>query len=438
MSLAVALPDVATLSPDGDLSFAQFHQGQRKAYHSTARFTLVLAGTQGGKTAAGPPWLLKQVSERGVGDYMVVAPNFTLMEKKALPEFLRLFRDTLQLGEYKTQQRKFVFSHDGIRRILGHDSPVPVQIYFGYGENPDSLESATLKACWVDEGGQKSFKRDSWDALLRRLSIEEGPVLLTTTPYTLGWLSELHEQASDPRSGVSVINFPSIANPRFPRAEWDRARRSMPAWKFNMFYRGIFERPAGVIYDCWDRRANVIPHMDIPAHWERFLGLDFGGVNTCGIFVAKELNDAGEATGRYIGYREYLAGSKTAAGHARDLLKGEPRIPTAVGGAKSEGQWRDEFAASGLGVYPPVVTEVEVGIDRMYSMIVPNDADQRQFVVLDSLTGFIDQVLDYSRELDENGEPTEKIEDKETYHYLDAARYLLSYLAGGYDGSWVA
>lgn len=437
MRLGVALPDVAELSPEGDLLFTQFHQGQRLAYHSEARFTLVLAGTQGGKTAVGPPWLFRQILQRGVGDYMVVAPNFSLMEKKALPEFLRLFRDTLNLGEYKTQHRKFGFSPEGMRSI-GMDPIVPIQIYCGYGENPDSLESATLKAAWVDEGGQKAFKRDSWDALLRRLSIEEGPVLLTTTPYTLGWLSELHEQASDPKSGVAVVNFPSIANPRFPRSEWDRARRSMPAWKFNMFYRGIFERPAGMIFDCWDRQANVIPHMDIPAHWERFLGLDFGGVNTCGIFVAKEQDQDGQATGRYIGYREYLAGSKTAAGHARDLLKGEPRTPTAVGGAKSEGQWRDEFAASGLGVYPPVVTEVEVGIDRMYSMIAPTDAGVRQFVVLNSLSGFIDQVLDYSRELDENGEPTEKIEDKETYHYIDAARYLLSFLAGGYDGSWVA
>jgi hypothetical protein len=354
-----------------------------------------------------------------------------------MPEFLRLFRDTLQLGEYKAQDRKFIFSSGGMRR-LGMDPLIPVQVYFGYGENPDSLESATLKAAWVDEGGQKGFKRDSWDALLRRLSIEEGPVLLTTTPYTLGWLSELHEQANDPSTGIRIVNFPSIANPSFPRSEWERAKRSMPAWKFNMFYRGQFERPAGLIFDCWQREGNVIPTMTIPDHWERFLGLDFGGVHTAGIFVAKELDAANVPTGRYIGYREYLAGGKTAAGHARDMLKGEPRMPVAVGGSKSEGQWRDEFAAGGLGVYPPVVTEVEVGISRMYALMAPDEQNLRRFVVMDSLTGFLDQIMDYSRPVDENGEPMEGIEDKETYHYLDAARYILSFLAAGLDGGWVA
>jgi hypothetical protein len=255
---SIAVPDVAEITPDGDLSFAQFHQGQRLAYHSKARFTLVLAGTQGGKTAVGPPWLLKQIQERGPGDYMVAAPNFTLMEKKALPEFLRLFRDCLHLGDYMAQTRKFVLSQEGMRRLFGYASMVPTQVYFGYGENPDSLESATLKAIWIDEGGQKAFKRESWDAILRRLSIEEGPVLLTTTPYTLGWLSELVKNADE--LGVAVINFPSIANPKFPRTEWERAKRELPAWKFNMFYRGIFERPAGLVLDCWSDE-NVIPRL---------------------------------------------------------------------------------------------------------------------------------------------------------------------------------
>jgi hypothetical protein len=432
---SIAVPDVAEITPDGDLSFAQFHQGQRLAYHSKARFTLVLAGTQAGKTATGPPWLLRQIKEHGPGDYMVAAPNFTLMEKKALPEFLRLFQDCLHLGDYKAQVRKFVLSQDGMRRLFGYASMVPTQVYFGYGENPDSLESATLKAIWIDEGGQKAFKRESWDAILRRLSIEEGPVLLTTTPYTLGWLSELVKNADE--LGVAVINFPSIANPKFPRTEWERAKRELPAWKFNMFYRGIFERPAGLVLDCWSDE-NVIPHMVIPAHWPRFLGLDFGGVNTAGLFIAKELNADHEPTGRYIGYREYHAGGKTAAQHARDLLAGEPMLPTAVGGSKSEGQWRDEFTASGLGVWPPVVTEIEVGINRMYAMIAADERGVRRFVVLDSLKGWIDQVQSYARELDERGEPTEKIEDPHAAHFMDAGRYILGFLAEGGDGSWVA
>lgn len=428
------LPDTAQVTMrDGlpRLAYQSFHQGQREAYWSTARTTLVLAGTQGGKTAVGPPWLLRQIKEHGPGDYIVAAPTFALMEKKVLPELLRLFRDTMKLGEFKTSPvRKFVFSEAAMQRMFGPGPHLPVQVFFGYGEDPDSLESMTARAAWLDEPGQRKFKRESYEAIMRRLSIEQGPVLMTTTPYLLGWLSELVTNAD--RLGVKVINFPSIANPQFSRSEWNRAKAALPPWKFNMFYRGIFERPAGMIYDCWSAE-NVIPHMAIPEHWPRFLGLDFGGVNTAGLFVAKELRDTGEPSGRLIGYRDYHAGGKTADGHTRDLLKGEPATPTAVGGSRSEGQWRAEFAAAGLGVYPPVITEIEVGIDRVYGLI-----KSRRFVVLDSMKAFIDEVLDYTRVLDDAGEPTEKIEDKEQYHRMDSARYILSFLAGGLDGSWVA
>lgn len=426
MVAALVLPDIATLTPRGVLDFSAFHEGQRRAFWSEARFTLVLAGTQGGKTCVGPPWLVKQMTERGPGDYMIVAPTFPLMEKKVIPEFRRLFVECMDLGDYKLSPlRHFLLSPAGERRLWGGRQTTPTRVYFGYGEDPESLESATIKAAWVDEGGQRKFKRESWDALLRRLSIEQGPVLLTTTPYQLGWLSELHEKANDPASSVVVINFPSIANPRFPHEEWERAKRDLPGWKFRMFYEGRFERPAGLIYDCFEERRHLIPSFVVPADWPRFLGLDFGGVHTAAIGLARELAE-GEPTGRYVAYREYLAGGRTAKQHAAHLLAGAPRSPQAVGGSKSEGQWRREFAEGGLGIAEPPISDVEVGIQRVYGMLARDE-----LVIMDHLAGLIDEMRSYSRVLDERGEPTEAIADKETYHRLDALRYVCAWLKRG-------
>jgi hypothetical protein len=39
-----------------------------------------------------------------------------------------------------------------------------------------------------------------------------------------------------------------------------------------------------------------------------------------------------------------------------------------------------------------------------------------QILVFEDLHGFLDELQSYSRELDEMGEPTEKIEAKETFH----------------------
>ena len=52
-------------------------------------------------------------------------------------------------------------------------------------------------------------------------------------------------------------------------------------------------------------------------------------------FLAQE-RATGKPTGRYVAYREYLAGGRTIKQHAEAWLKDEPRRPTMIGGSKSE------------------------------------------------------------------------------------------------------
>ena len=410
---ATPLGALAEVTPRQNLRL-NFHDGQARAFWSESRITLVLAGTQSGKTTVGPPWLWRQIQRGGPGDYLVGSPTFSLMELKALPEFLRFFKDTMRFGDYVSSPiRKFTFNAHGNRRTFGVDDPgQPTHVYFGYGSDPDSLESATAKAAWLDEAGQRLFKRASFEAVRRRLSLAEGPILITTTPYNLAWLkTDVYDRRDDAEADITVINFASDANPTFPAAEWERAKRELPAWKFNMFYRGLFERPAGLIYDCFDASRHVIPAFTVPQAWPRFLGLDFGGVNTAGVFLAEEQDRTGKPTGRHIAYREYHAGGRTASGHAAALLAGEPRAPRTVGGSHSEGQWRKEFAAGGLGVAEPSTPDVEVGIQRVYGALQTD-----RFIMMDSLVNLIDDLHSYSRVLDDRGEPTEAIEDKSTWH----------------------
>lgn len=146
--------------------------------------------------------------------------------------------------------------------------------------------------------------------------------------------------------------------------------------------------------------------------------MDFGGVNTAGLFYANEPH-----TENYYLYREYKAGGRTAEDHAKALLKGEPMIPTCVGGSKSEGQWRREFQQGGLPVRSPSISDVEVGIDRVYGAHKRN-----KIYVFESCKGYLDEKMSYSRELDENDEPTEEIENKNDYHFMDSERYIFGFL----------
>jgi hypothetical protein len=422
------------LDPDGKRAIDwTFSDGQARAIESLKRFILVLAGWQSGKSEVGPPWLLNEMKAKGPGDYLVVSPTFMLMQKKVLPIFLRLFSHLLNLGYFVGGKNIFLFSDEGCKSLWGYVPDDPPRVLFGHAGDPESLESATIKAAWLDECGQRAFRLGSYEAILGRLSIHQGRVLLTSRPYDLGWMKKLlwdpWEATGRNHPDIDVINFRSIDNPAFPKDEYYRAKESMPPWRFLMNYDGLFTRPAGLIYSSFDEHKHKIPRINIPPEWPRFLGLDFGGVNTAAIFFAEERVGV-TPTGRLIAYREYKTGERSAAEHCYHLMKGEPRIPLCAGGSASEGQWRREFAAGGtvagqrvpgLPIHGPLQTDVEVGIDRVWKTF-----KQDKLLIFEDLHGVLDELQSYSRTLDEMGEPTEDIEAKETFHYCFVAGTLIA------------
>ena len=404
----------------GQLRF-HLHPGQTKAWNSTARFVVVLAGTQGGKTCFGPLWLWREMKRCGPGDYMVVGPTFTLLNQKVVPELKTLFETRLHLAEHRKADNLFEITKAGEVRLWGAEQDTPTRIMCGYAENPDSLESATAKAVWCDESGQRKFKLASWEAIQRRLSIAEGRALHTTTPYDFGWLKTHLVDRADGKL-IDLVRFESTMNPAFSRAEFDRQRVELERWKFDLFYRAVFTRPAGLIYDSFRTDYHVVPPFEIPADWPRLWGLDFGGTNTAALLYAREPD-----TGTLFLYREYLAGGKTIRQHATDLLRGEPMPKLAAGGSKSEGQWRREFRQSGLPLRAPQVSDVEVGISRVYAA----HAQDRIFV-FDDCSRYLDEKQSYSRKTDDEGQVSEEIADKSSYHLMDAERYAIQH-AGALD-----
>jgi hypothetical protein len=405
-----------------------FHPGQWRAWNSHRRFVAVLAGTQSGKTALGPWWLHREILDRGPGDYIAATATYDLFKLKMLPALRETFVDVLKIGKYWSGDRIIELADPTTREFKAHrvDDPMWGRIILRSAESDGGLESTTGLAAWLDEAGQDSFRAEAWEAILRRLSLSRGRVLLTTTLYNFGWLkTQVYDRWKAGDTSYDVVHFDSTENPLFSQEEMERARASMPEWRWQMQYRGRYERPAGLIYDSFSDdyvpRGHLIPRFALDPKWPRYLGLDFGGVNTAGMFYAAE-----PGTSRLYAYREYLAGGRTAREHAEALKAGEPMIPVCVGGSKSEGQWRDEFRAGGLPVMPPEISDVEVGIGRVYG------AHKRdEIIVFDDLRGYLDQKRSYSRKLDAAGQPTEVIEDKHKYHWIDAERYIIGYLRSG-------
>lgn len=409
---------VPTWVEDGKV--VTFHDHQLLAWQSTSGVVAICAGWQSGKTVFLVWWLLREIQRCGPGDYGAFSSTYKLLARKLLPELKKVFG---KFAEFKGADNQFVFTAAGEIALFGKRQDSQTVIQLGYAENPDSLESATLKAVIWDECGQRLVPEQSYRTVESRLMVYQGRMCLASRPYEFNWYEKLVRLADGVKS--QVISFASWANPANPPEGdeyWTAKRNSMPEWMFTMLYGGRFTRPAGAIYDCFDESIHVVDDFEIPEHWEIFVGQDFGERNMAAVFVAV---DPADGTG-YV-FASYHKGGISLREHIQRMRAKAGRTPNAIaGGAPSEDEWRDNFTRFGWTVLRPPVKSVEVGIAKVYRLLV--EGKLKFFRV--GAAAVIDEVNRYTREVGDDGELTDKIADKETFHRLDSLRYCATTLLG--------
>ena len=418
---------------------AWFHEGQLEAWSADVVDLALVAGTQGGKTAFLVYWLLRElqrcaefIKTLGHGKAIVAGPTLTLMGAQLIPAFRDLFEDELKLGKLVMGTKPvFHFSEDGARRLLGFVAPVTV--HFAYANDPSNLESMTACCGIWDEAGQKENKQASYRAFNRRLKAARsagfGRRAFGTTPYEHNWFKvQVHDRAEAKEEGFQLVRFVSWMNPLVKESECRKElANGMPLWEWQMMYLGLYTKPAGSIYDCFDDRigprdgdTNVCEPFVIPKHWPRLLGQDFGDVHMGSLALAE---DPGSPF-VYV-YWARLAGGMEVSDHAAAIRDGSKcdEFESACGGSLSENDWREQFASAGIPMHPPPMKDVWTQINRVYAMFA-----NRRLKFFCDLEAPIAQAVTYSRELDVNQEPIPgTILDKAKKHYCDALRYIVAH-----------
>lgn len=407
---------------DGDGCLAlNFHPGQTRAWRSARRFVFVFAGAQSGKTSFGPWWLWREIRTCGAGDYLGVTASYDLFKLKMLPELRTVFEQVLGIGRYWSGER-IIELKDPKRGFWATraDDPMWGRIILRSAESGGGLEAATANAAWCDECGQDSFTVETWEAVQRRLSLAQGRALGTTTIYNLGWTkTEIYDAFLAGDLDVDVVQFASYVNPSFPREEYERARTKLPDWRFQMYYRGRFARPAGLIYNAFSDAKHLCDPFPIPDWWPRAVAVDFGGANVAILWLALD-----PSSGAWFLYDEWLGGGDTTQSYAvraTDGIAGATGGAFAVGGASGESQERRDWRAAGVPVLEPPVSAVEVGLSRGIGLF-----KQSKVRVFRSCRGVRDELGTYRRKVDSQGNPVEEIVDKRKFHRLDAFRYFAS------------
>jgi len=433
---------------DAEIPPEWFHDGQLRAWNSDATDTVCSCGTQGGKTAFNAPWLLREIQRcfpfvqlRGRGAALYVGPTLTLLEEQALPAFEDFFVGLHKLGTLtKGNKPKFRFSKEGLMKVFGTDR-YPFTVSFAYANDSNNLESVTACCGVWDEAGQSLNKLSSYRAFNRRLKAARsqgfGRRLWTTTPYEWGWFKTyVVDPAIAEENDSAFLNWPSWMNPIVDEAEC-RAElaNGMPKEEWEMMYLGLFRRPRGLIYDCLDEAHAIVPSFPIPEAWKRYVGVDFGPVNTASVTIWQERAPCEwEVDGfhehhtgvYYVGHTYHAGFKREQEAHIRDILgmqeKGVMRgLPTHCrGGNPDEDGWRIAFAKCGMPIAAPTDRKVEVGIQHVYRAFKTG-----RLKVMDHCTELIEELNSYSREIGDDGEPTDAIKDKSDFHLMDCLRYIV-------------
>lgn len=408
-----------------------YHDGQLKADDSKARVVAVVSGSQWGKTAYGPWWLNREIFTGGSGDYIAATATYDLFKLKMLPEIREVFENVLGIGRYWAGSKIMEICDltTGQFKANRADDPMWARIILRSASSGGGLESATAKAAWLDEAGMDEFPVTAYEGVQRRLTLNQGRILITTTIYNLGWVKQ-QILDKDGQDGIEVIQSESIVNPAFPKEEFERLRRIWPTWKFNMFMRGIVSRPPGMIYEDFIdaykgestsealKGGHKVRPFEIPLDWPRYVGVDPGAVNTAKVWFAHD-----PMTDTYYIYRESLDGGKSTAQHAREVTelatKNKERVIMHFVGNKGETQQRMDWMAAGVqNVSEPPIADVASGIDKFIELL-----KTFRVYIFDTCTGVLDEIARYSRKLNELGEVLDEIKDKQTFHRLDAVRY---------------
>ncbi|MBU1307872.1 MAG: terminase family protein [Alphaproteobacteria bacterium] len=272
----------------------KFFGPQYDAFVFNTQFGAAVAGVQSGKTFLGAHWAGKKITEFPDKNGIIIAPTYKILQQATLKKFFEIFPE---LRRYYKEQKGEI------------NLPTGGTVFIRSADNPLGIEGITAHWAWVDEGGMTSVL--TWTVVRSRVSMTGGQILITTTPYNMGWLYQdfylrwLNKQDAS----LSFFTWRSIDNPYFSQEFYDAEKQRLRSEEFARRYEGRFEKMTGLVYDL-PKELEVAP-LDVLIKTEaRIMGVDWGYRNPASIsvlyfrdnewFIADEWKQAEQTTAEII------------------------------------------------------------------------------------------------------------------------------------------
>lgn len=386
------------------------HKYQKMLIDSRYRFTLGLAGWQGGKSVGGALALATRIDEDTKvwyeegkrrdekPKYWIVAPTEEILVQYSMAKFM----------DYLPED-SFHFSKT-TKTIKIKDSEV---LIIGKSANrSSSIEAATLNGIWADEAGL--YSREVWNKLRPRINVRGGFIIFTTTPYALSWIyDEIYLKWLEGNPDFNVVQWRSIDNPYFSKEEYYKEKERLSTEEFEMKYGGQFTRLTGMVYE-FDRVKHTVPYRQIPTVYDvTLVGIDFGMAKPCGISVI------GIKDGVYYVIDEF----KRAHVEWSDLAEKLFFFKSKYGISYMYADPEDPKAIADLRVRGLEVVKADNDVQARLRK-VRNLMNSKNFFISDHCTDHIKEIQSYGRQIDQDGLYSEK-PAKRNDHLMDAMGYAI-------------
>ena len=259
-----------------------------------------------------------------------------------------------------------------------------------------------------------------------------GRILTTTTPYLKHrWLtSEFIDRWKNGDPDYFVSTFPSTANPTYPKQEYERAKETLPGWKFDMYYNGVFTKPEGVVYPDLPDCVVDLPKAGLP-DGKYYGAIDWGSTtdpvavlvavldrNNC-LWLFYEHYCKEDILATFKSIKEWHNALHKATGqtvrfwadHRPDCIKALRRFKLSGGDHGPNIRCRPAIKGAG---------SIEYGIDLVTHRIKSGKLK----IVRGAVKSLIQEADTYRHDVDEEGEGVGKLKGAD--HALDALRYLIT------------
>lgn len=248
--------------------FPKKHKPQIKILEGMKRYTVIMAGVRGGKTAIAAYMALRELlkSNRQV---WIVAPTYDLAMRtyQYIADWLgKGFPGSIQEGAIRMSAR--------IGSTFIENVPQNSWIKWKSADSPTSLLGEELNLIIDDEASRQ--KKEIWESYLYpRLASRQGSAVFISTPFGQNWFWQEGEKAKKLADGA-FFHFESRDNPYFPDKEWERAKKRLPEQVFKQEYMALALQDAASVFRKIDDIISDRALSDAIKDHSYTMGVDLG------------------------------------------------------------------------------------------------------------------------------------------------------------------